>query len=402
MEPMLHIAPCGYFTFEVSGRLIEANNCFCELTGANAGTVSSQPLENFLTLPSKIFYQTHFFPLLKMQGHAEEIFLTLKGADGNPLPVLLNAVTHHHEKQAVFACAFIVVAHRKQFEDELVAARNKAEEALRENSVLQELRAQLLAQTDTLDQQLQRVRQQNTELAQFTRAVTHELQEPIRKISIFSQLLTEESADAMNREGTLERLSRSTKQMREVIASLQEYLWLQEAKPVPKPVELSAILQQTAERLATEYGERLLNLEIGNLPAFPADPEQFTILCYQLLSNSIKFRKEGGQVTVTVSATAVRKNRYKVVTDSYAYEPHLKISFADNGKGFDRKYRDRVLNLFERLQTNNGRGIGLALCKKIVENHGGTIELDAQENAGTIVTITVPHNIPAKKFVFPS
>lgn len=383
-------APCGYFTFNANGELLSVNNLFVQIAGEAGKNMIGQHIEKYLTLPSKIFYQTHFFPLLNMQGHAEEIFLTLLSANKEIIPVLLNAVKQNIENVDIYACAFIVVKHRKKFENELVAARKEAQRALQENSELQNLRDQLLLQKTTLDEQLIKLNQQNEDLKQFTRVVTHELQEPLRKVSMFADMITGHNKESKPSEDTLERLSRSSAQMRTVISGLQQYLWLQEAPPRIEQINLAALLRHTALNLEAEQGKDLLEVEMENLQLFKADPHQWSVLCYQLLSNSIKFRKPGEIAHVRINTTEIKKNKFQESTDHYAYVPYLKIDFIDNGKGFDPVYQEQVFQLFERLEQTDGRGMGLALCKRVVANHNGTISIDTLPGRGTTVSILIP------------
>src|SRR5690606_35898861 len=118
-----------------------------------------------------------FFPLVKMHGHAEEIFISLLTSAGDYLPVLLNAKRIGYEDQMITICACIVVRNRKKFEDELVEARNKAQSALQENTALIEARTALQQHAEMLEQQMRLVMNQNQELTQFSHVVSHNLKE---------------------------------------------------------------------------------------------------------------------------------------------------------------------------------------------------------------------------------
>ena len=167
-------APCGYFSFFDDGNIHIVNDTLCSLLGYSKPELEGKNIELLFTLPTKIFYQTHFFPLVKMQAHAEEIFITLLTKSGEYLPVLLNAKRVEHTRPLT-VCAFIVVHNRKRFEDELVNARNEAEKALKENSMLQQIRNELQNHSEQLDKQIQTVNKQNNELRQLNHVVTHSL-----------------------------------------------------------------------------------------------------------------------------------------------------------------------------------------------------------------------------------
>ena len=150
MEDLLDTAPCGYFSFFDDGSVNVVNNTVCRLLGYEKNELEGKNVETIFTIPTRIFCQTHFFPLVKMQGHAEEIFLSLLTRTREYLPILLNAKRVANDIPYT-ACAFIVVPNRKKFEDELVAARNTAEKALAENSELITARAELQQHMEKLD-----------------------------------------------------------------------------------------------------------------------------------------------------------------------------------------------------------------------------------------------------------
>src|SRR5687768_7392412 len=187
-EDSLDKAPCGYFSFGDDGTVRTVNATLCALLGFRKEELAGKNVESFFTLPTRIFYQTHFFPLVKMQGHAEEIFISLLCSDGEQLPVLLNAKRMDWEGSVVTCCSFIIVRNRKKYEDELVAARKTAEKALNENVDLLKVKNELQRQASELDKQVQLVNRQNDELRQFSHVISHSLREPLRKILMFSSI----------------------------------------------------------------------------------------------------------------------------------------------------------------------------------------------------------------------
>jgi phosphoserine phosphatase RsbU/P len=155
MKEIFDLAPCGYFSFFDDGTLYIVNETLCNLLGYQKQELEGKNIETVFTIPTRIFYQTHFFPLVKMHGHTEEIFITLLTKGKSQLPVLLNAKRVSGGTKPYTSCAFIVVANRKKFEDELVAARNAAERALKENSELLKARAALQEHAEQLDENIQ-------------------------------------------------------------------------------------------------------------------------------------------------------------------------------------------------------------------------------------------------------
>ncbi|MBC7904001.1 MAG: hypothetical protein H7Y27_11285 [Gemmatimonadaceae bacterium] len=394
MHDYLNGAPCGYFSFNDESILLSVNDMLCRLTDYKRDELTGKNIEFILTLPSRIFYQTHLFPLLKMRGRAEEIFLTILGRDKTALAVLLNAVKNEEDGKPVYQCAFITVPNRKKFEDELVAARNKAERALKENSDLLRIRFELQEQAAQLDAQLALVKKHNQELIQLNRVVTHEMQEPLRKISMFSEMLTEEKFAAFDKDNARKRLANASIQMRTVVSGLQQFFWLEEAGDKKVNVDLNKLIRVVALDVEAGTSKDSISISADTLSGLYANPEQMKMLFYELLCNSVRFAKDGRRADVVVTTTEIQRNSFRQIPGHYNYESYIKIDVADNGNGFDPQYAPRVFDLFVRLQSNTGgRGIGLALCKKIVENHGGFISIDSALEKGTTVSILLPvHN----------
>lgn len=393
MNIYLDTLPCAYFSFENNGRLREVNATICSLLKVSSNEILGEALETILTIPSQIFFQTHFFPLLKMQGHVEEIFLTLLTKDKTYLPILLNARRQIQHDAEYYVCTFITVHNRKKFEDELLAAKKEAERALCENAALQAARESLQQQAEQLDEQLNKVKKINDELRQLSHAVSHELQEALRKISVFAKMLsnlcTSESNSAINT--TLERLLKANERMRDVVSGLQQFMWLHETPIKLSEVNVSDELQIAASKAAEGFEQGVIELSTGPLPILIADREQLRLLFYHALNNCVKYRKNGESASVSVSGTIIKKNIFQTVEDRYKFSEYLKIDIADKGIGFNPEYKEQVFELFRRLNTStDGKGLGLALCRKVVRNHGGFISIESKENEGTILTVILP------------
>jgi PAS domain S-box-containing protein len=129
MDSLLDSAPCGFLSFSDDGVIIAANKTLLAWLGYSPDAVTGKHIETLLPIASRIFYQTHFFPLLKLTGNVEEVYFAIRTAEGGELPVLVNALRRERNQTAVNDCVFIVVRQRSQFEDEILNARRMAEEA---------------------------------------------------------------------------------------------------------------------------------------------------------------------------------------------------------------------------------------------------------------------------------
>jgi sigma-B regulation protein RsbU (phosphoserine phosphatase) len=383
------IAPCICFSTNDAGLVLDANEAACHQLGYEHATLTSINTDRFFTLATRIFHQTHLFPLLKIQGHAEEIFLTMRTQSGDDLPVLLNVARTVENGQGVCLFAGIVVRHRKQFEEDLIEARKTAEKALAENTELLKARQLLQIHSEELDQQLGLVNRQNQELHQFSRVVTHDVQEPLRKLQVFVQMLLDDrKPDDVPK--LLEKIGRVSTQLRDIVSGLQQFVWLSDAAPRIVEIDLQRVLRMQAQRAEQDFPGVQLSLNAPAAFSFPGDREQVEWLFYELLTNALRFRLNPTLAEVSVTAELVQQNHFRNVPGKYQYKDYLRLRLQDSGIGFDMQYAGQTFELFRKLHPQSGRGIGLALCRKIVEHHQGTIDISSIKDEGTTVTILLP------------
>jgi anti-anti-sigma regulatory factor len=140
MDELLNTAPCGFLAFADDGHILTANATLLGWLGLGGGELVGRHVENIFPPGGRIFYQTHFFPLLKLHGRAEEIYLSLRGPKGEDVPVLVNAARRERDGSAVNDCVFVPMRQRRRFEDEILAAKREAEEANRvKDALIEEL-----------------------------------------------------------------------------------------------------------------------------------------------------------------------------------------------------------------------------------------------------------------------
>ena len=383
-DALYESGPFGVFAFTDNGTIVTINDSAAtELKYSNL-QLQGKDLEMIFTLPTRIFYQTHFFPLVKMQGHAEEIFISLLCSDGEQLPVLLNAKRMEWDGNVVTCCAFIIVRNRKKYEDELVAARKTAEKALNENIELLKARNELQQHAADLDKQVHLVNRQNEELRQFSHVISHSLREPLRKILMFSSMLEKDEAHIYR-----DKMLRSVNQLGNVVESLQQYVWLNEKRNNFAHLDLNEILADAETQLRQEFGSNVLKLNYDQLPSLTGDADQLQLMLYHILSNSVRYKKHE-TATVTVNSVIIKQNTFRNVEDKYQYEDYVKMEITDDGIGFEDQYNKLIFELFQKLNKSEGQGLGLALCKRVAENHGGHIEAESRYGEFTKITVWLP------------
>jgi PAS domain S-box-containing protein len=223
----------------------------------------------------------------------------------------------------------------------------------------------------------------NRDLQDFIFVASHDLQEPLRKIESFGNFLREEAGPALTptTAGYLSRIQDAARRMSVLIDDLLQLTRITtKAKPF-QTVNLSEIIKEVGSDLETKLKETGGKIETGELPKLEADPAQMRQLFQNLISNSLKYHKPGVSPLVKLEGeTDLRAGR-------------CRVRVRDNGIGFDQKYAAKIFNIFQRLhgkEEYEGTGIGLAICKKVVERHGGTITATSKLGEGALFEITLP------------
>jgi signal transduction histidine kinase len=227
----------------------------------------------------------------------------------------------------------------------------------------------------------------NRELIDFAYIASHDLQEPLRKIEAFGDRLAKKYSAILPEDGKMfvDRMQTAAERMRRLINDLLSYSRVTtNAKPFAR-VALNEVMGDVVSDLQIRIEESSAKIEFGELPWLEADATQIHQLLQNLISNALKFRKEGAQPHVSVSAF--------VEEATQEHDASVVIVVKDNGIGFDNQFKEQIFTIFQRLHSRNeyeGTGIGLATCRKIVERHGGQITADGQPGEGAKFIITMP------------
>jgi PAS domain S-box-containing protein len=232
----------------------------------------------------------------------------------------------------------------------------------------------------------------NGELEQFAYVASHDLQEPLRKIQAFSSRLRDRWGEQLGDQGAdyLNRVENAAARMQILIEDLLSYSRVtSKAKPFV-PVELSEVAVGVLSDLEARVERLNAKVEVGPLPCVAADPTQMRQLLQNLIGNALKFHPKDSTPVVRIHAEMPSE------TDSAGYVEEngvCRLFVQDNGIGFDPKHAAKIFQVFQRLHSRNeyqGSGIGLAVCKKIVDRHGGTIEARSAPGEGATFVVTLP------------
>ncbi|CAG4992988.1 Adaptive-response sensory-kinase SasA [Dyadobacter sp. CECT 9275] len=233
----------------------------------------------------------------------------------------------------------------------------------------------------------------NMELAQFAYVASHDLQEPLRKIQTFASRILETEVNLSERgRDYFGRMQASSTRMQQLITDLLAFSRANAVEKHFEKADLNVVLGSVKEQLNDTIQMKNAVIVSDNLPVMNIIVYQFEQLFTNLIANSLKFVKSGTTPVITITSGTI-SGREIPELENGDNRPFWFISFSDNGIGFEEQFKDRIFQVFQRLHTRNaydGTGIGLAICKKIVENHHGIITAAGRPNEGATFTCYFP------------
>jgi two-component system, LuxR family, sensor kinase FixL len=222
----------------------------------------------------------------------------------------------------------------------------------------------------------------NKDLQDFAFIASHDLQEPLRKIRAFGEILKDKYGDRLDEEGCnyIERMQSGEERMRKMINELLAYSRVATKAQPFEPVDLDKVIHEVLSDLEIQLNQTGGGVEVDKLPVIDADPMQMRHLLQNMLSNALKFHQKENAPQITVKAARVNGSK-------------VQISIKDNGIGFSMEHADVIFKPFQRLHGRSeytGSGIGLAICSQIVERHNGEIIVNSAPGQGSTFTIILP------------
>lgn len=426
---VLDTAPCGFVSFGDDGSITLINTTLLGMLGFEREELVGQHIEKILAVGTRIFYQTHWFPLLRMHGQADEIFLLLRGRAGENVGVLANAVRREREGRAGYDCILLRVRERQKYEDELLRARRVAEDARAELEIqkrdleianerlhaqsvalerkqreledrARELRAaseelklvneKLFARSVEAEELREAAESANQAKSKFLAVMSHELRTPLNAIGGYAQIL-EMGIPGPVTPGQLEALDRIARSQAHLLTLINDILNLAqiEAGRVEYAMEdlrLTEVVAAVAPMVEPQMEAKRLVFEVSvpNGVTVRADREKARQVILNLLGNAVKFTGDGGRVSIEAIAPS-------------ADEPRVSVRIRDTGIGIPT---DKLASIFEpfvqiengkAMTTEKGSGLGLSISRDLARGMGGDLIAESEPGVGSAFILLLPH-----------
>jgi signal transduction histidine kinase len=278
-------------------------------------------------------------------------------------------------------------------------AANPKEEAGRGESDLQGMVMDITRQK-TYESQLKQftleLQRSNQDLEQFAYVASHDLQEPLRKIRAFGDRLTARYGEGLEGPGVdyINRMQSASARMQSLIEELLSFSRVSRPGIVIEKLDMNELMKEVLDDLDAQIRREKADIRVSKIPPIRGEHTQLKRLFQNLISNGIKFHKPGKAPRVQITCKTIRGPQVSEEFQFQATKPeYVKIEVKDNGIGFDEKYKEKIFNIFQRLHGRaefEGTGIGLAICRKIVTNHGGMITATSEEGAGSEFIVILP------------
>lgn len=362
LEEFLNTAPCGLLVTAPDGLILGANDTFFQWTGyERAALVGSRRLDHLFSLPSRIYYETHYAPLLRIQGFAHEVAVDIVQADGTTLPVFVNAVEKRSAEGRVELIRIAVFAarDRRTYERELLLSLRNSEEAVKAK-------------------------------ADFLAMFAHEVRNPLSAVALQVGMLERGGVPTPAQfEKIVARLRRSLDRVLGLLNSMLDISKLDAGKVTIEETafDLADVLQSVVHTMGPLAEQKRLPVEVRIDPAIAGrmcgDPVKLGQALTNLVGNAIKFTESG--------AVTVRASQVHAANDT----PKVRFSVQDTGIGVPAERQARIFDEYEQGDASVGRrfggtGLGLAITRKLVELQGGRLTLESEPGRGSTFAFEIP------------
>ena len=423
---ILATLPCGVVSFEDDGTIVGINTTLASMLGYETSELEGKHVETLLGIAGRVFFQTHIYPITRLHGRAEELFVLLRHKNGTDVGALLNAVRREVIGRSITDCAIIEVRERRKYEDALLRAKQTAEAATKalqqRTDELEEANEKLEQQAVELEVQQQQLQDQTTELevqseellaandrllarsdelerariaaddanhakSQFLAVMSHELRTPLNAIGGYAQLieLGVHGPVTQPQREALERIMRSQRHLLRLINDVLNLARI-EAGRVDYAIEemriadaVATVVPMIEPQMAAAELTSIVSVD-PNLMA-KGDREKVQQILINLLTNAVKFTPAGGTV--------------RTFAERDANARQVRVSVADSGIGIPTNKLKNVFEPFVQVDVGHtrrreGSGLGLAISRDLARGMGGDLRVISEEGRGSTFTLLLP------------
>ena len=376
LQDLYENAPCGYLSLSADGRIVKANQTFCRWTGYAPDELIGKRLHDFLNIAGRIFYETHFAPLLRMQGFFNEVALDLVKKNGETFPVLVNAAerTDRAGRPQFIRLTVFNASDRRRYERELLRARDELK-AL--TTMLEKRVAEVVAQQLRSDTALSSQRQDAELREQFIAVLGHDLRNPLASIAAGLRLLERSKLDEQA-EAIIVLMQKTVVRMASLIDNVLDFARGRLGGGITLTLStqpLAPVLWQVVGELQSTHPESKIDMDLALTKPVTADPVRIGQLFSNLLGNALTYGVEGKPVTVTARTG-----------------DQFELAICNEGNPIAPAAMDRLFYPFARGEvrpSQQGLGLGLYIASEIAKAHGGTIDVTSTPDL-TCFTLRMP------------
>ncbi len=364
-------------TISADGKITDVNAASIKVTGIAREKLIGTDFSHYFTEPKKA--QEGYLQVFE-KGYVSDYPLTIKHKDGNLTDVLYNASVYKDSKGKILGV--------------FAAARDVTEQKWAKD--LRIANTELAYQNDEKEKRAAELIIANKELESFTYISSHDLQEPLRQIQNFASRIIDVEKQNLSDKGKdyLERMNNAANRMQTLIADLLAYSRATTSERIFENTDLNKIVEQVKTELKEIIDEKHATIQVGEMCDASVIPFQIRQLLHNLIGNSLKFSTPNIPPHIRISSCNITYSKLNGANLTLGKE-YCRISISDNGIGFEPEYKDRIFEVFQRLHDKQkipGTGIGLAIVKKIVENHNGSITATSELNKGATFDVYIPVN----------
>jgi PAS domain S-box-containing protein len=353
----------GAVTINNHGLILYSNSQFASMVNLPLSSVLGQSFDKFIAEEDKDYY-ANLFQKCWTQDCKGEVVLV---GENTKIPVQLSLTTLELDEGISLSIILTDLTEQKE-----------TQKQLKENN-------------ERLEVAIKALEASNHDLQQFASVASHDLQEPLRKIQIFSNLLKEKQESFPESGFFITKIIDSATRMKTLILDILDYSRLSAEKQTFEIVNLNQLLTELLDDFELIIKEKNVEITYGNLPTLEINKGQIRQVFQNIISNAIKFSKKNSTPVISIKSMRIAERSFE--SEQSNNGSFWLISFSDNGIGFNEKYVSSIFTLFERLNSKDkyeGTGIGLAIAKKKIDKHGGLITAHSEEANPPTFLIILP------------